>query len=365
MRVLLGAGAAVSLATLGLVGALVAGHDGKPNQKTIREQCETTEGDGLAECLAEKLTAGVPDGGLPEAMYTLHELAKSDTDVGPLCHDISHRIAQRVYGSIPLREILKVDDTTCLWGLQHGALEAFGVHADETRFWEELPSACGGIEPGSELRNQCGHGLGHAISVRQIGDVYAADSACWRVEAEDVGACVGAVLMAYSTGNPSLIAEDAVELPKVPVEEVAYMCTKFTAGSQRACWGGFWSFYPAEYLTREKFEEVALGCQRAGEYHAECSRGVGEMTVFRGSGMELDASTLADAFNVGVDVCEGGELDPRSCISGVSYAAMNRWIYTLNDLSESIPDLCSGLDGEKREGCLAGREQIENIRSQP
>ena len=250
-----------------------------------------------------------------------------------VCHVVAHEIGRRAIKSgESVVRLLDLDDGGCLYGYQHGVLEGWSLQSGLEVLVAGIPGACAAYDDGGTLgglgvnevayaRGSCAHGIGHAISLQNIGSVAEAVAYCAGVGEGQIGGCAGGVFMAYSSENPSQGgSSEALSLEKGEVEG---LCLQLTGEFAEECWSKLWLLGSRVGIPAT---EIAKLCPTDGA--EKCGRGVGEGLYYENS-LEAVAAIGKCPENV-----------KTQCIYGVAWAEANVWAGSGNT-RENYTSVCT------------------------
>jgi hypothetical protein len=272
-----------------------------------------------------------------------------DSETANKCHTLAHLIGRAaVKSGEGVESLLDLDDGRCLYGYQHGVLEGWSLSVDLETLVNKIPEACSAYKDGKTkgglgameidyAKGSCAHGVGHAISLQNVGTVKEAVMYCSGVEEGQIGGCAGGVFMAYSTENPSQGGEaGSLNLTKTEVET---LCNELSGEYQVECWSKLWLLGTRVGL---KAGDVAKLCLKgAGE--SKCARGVGEALYYEND-MEADEAISKCPIEIGV-----------GCIYGIAWAEANSWAGS-GGSRETYVSVCTELKDVELENCRKEEE---------
>jgi hypothetical protein len=262
-----------------------------------------------------------------------------------VCHDVSHH-AGRALGPELLDQVLRADDGVCHFGLSHGALEGWALAADESEFSATWAGVCDNADAGPRRQN-CVHGLGHAVAVRYgegFGDLLVR---CNALNRDDRSSCVQGVVMAYLTSRRSLgPGEQLTPVERQSDDELARSCNRGVDGVADACWGQLWQLVePGDAGTY--LSTLSELCPTAGPHTEVCWIGLGRALVWR------EPPTDPDGFDVTIDTAVGRCRTVKGssgCISGVADAAA-AWWEANHDNMDAYPGVCDRVEARLAAAC--------------
>lgn len=259
------------------------------------------------------------------------------------CHSVAHEVGRRaVKSGAGVERLLDLDDGRCLYGYQHGVLEGWSLQSSLEEVVGGIPTACRAYEDGRTVGGlggeeteyaigSCAHGLGHAISLQNLGSVAEAVAYCGGAGAGKVGGCAGGVFMAYASENPSQGGSGgALRLDR---DEVLNLCPSLAGEWAQECWSKLWLLGSRVGI---RAEEVAAACPKSGA--EACGRGVGEGLYYEKS-LEVVEALEACPSNV-----------REQCVYGVAWANANSWVGSGNS-SEGYESICGTIGEINVEAC--------------
>lgn len=235
----------------------------------------TATEDDLIECLGynkegcqdEWISRKIEEGG-PGGAVALVGGSRSPV-VAASCHTLMHKIGIQAHNTNPdgdLRDLLLLADSDCQFGYQHGVFIAASMDIqDDNVFIETVYGACSAYDGNEYNRTSCRHGIGHAATLRERGDVVSAsNNLCSKMPSDSTHCVTGAVMEWVS----SFAREAAAKNPAL-----RDVCSDIADALQQSCWReipGLWQ------MLGESGAESLVRCSGLSQENKEyCSRGVG------------------------------------------------------------------------------------------
>ncbi len=282
------------------------------------------------------------------------------------CHDVMHALGQVLLerGNDPL-ELLNGAPQACLAGFPHGVVEGLGLTASEEVFMGTIPRLCLSFAVDSRARTDCAHGIGHAISLRKVGNVVSASNMCTMLAPDDQKQCAQAVFMAYTTPGAALSQDIYVETEKVAESELPTLCDAVDDAVEVVCWDNLWMFYPESLDADVSYPKLSAVCTKAGEFEEMCFRGAGMLLFFRtdAASQPQTAQSLSEKMLSLSKRCPSGADEPF-CVQGVAYAA-TLWWGTLGRSFTEYPSPCPAFTGRVRSACELGEKYLRDAEFDP
>jgi hypothetical protein len=265
------------------------------------------------------------------------------------CHSVAHEIGRRAVSSgVGVERLLDLDDGRCLYGYQHGVLEGWSLQSSLEEVVLGIPVACRAYEDGQTLggltagetgyaTGSCAHGLGHAISLQNLGSVAEAVAYCEGAGIGNIGGCAGGVFMAYASENPSQGGSGTTL--RLNREEVLGLCTSLSGEWAAECWSKLWLLGSRVGISAA---EVASVCPPSGA--ETCGRGVGEGLYYEKS-LESGEAIKACPSNV-----------REQCVYGIAWANANSWVGSGNQKKDYV-SICGDVSGINTETCRTNEDE--------
>ena len=324
------------------------------------ESCETAP--SPAKCVAELLADEVSSKSISTVVGVFEENAPSFVR----CHDVMHALGQVLLerGNDPL-ELLQGAPQSCLAGFPHGVVEGLGMTASDEMFFSTIPKLCLSFNVDSRARTDCAHGIGHAISLRGVGNVVRAANMCTLLATDDQKQCAQAVFMAYTTPGAALSQDIFVQTEKVEEAELPTLCNELADSVEVVCWDNLWMFYPESLTAAVAYPRLQAVCATAGEFEEMCFRGAGMLLFFRtdAAAQPQNAEDLAIKMLNLAKECPSGAPEPF-CVQGVAYAS-TLWWGTLGRSFTEYPSPCPAFTGRVRSACVLGEKYLRDAESDP
>lgn len=249
------------------------------------------------------------------------------------CHNIMHTVgtlAQQTIKDESLSVLLSHGKDSCQYGYQHGVMIGLALEIpDDDKFVKTVYDACAELPPGSYEVGACQHGIGHAATVRTVGDVVkAAETLCSKMP-ENAGTCVTGAVMEWVTSY------SRAQYQKDP--SVTDICSRLRDDYQTSCWRelpGLW------VSLREASTTSLQRCGNLQEYYMrECSKGVGyrsdKDSTCSYSNEEVAGYCLAGRAIVFYEVYHNTRNDASTVVCGAGETPRAREICTI-ELSPTV-----------------------------
>ena len=306
-------------------------------------------------CLGEVLISVIEESGSESGVAAMHTLITQDPLATTACHQAAH-YAGRHYTSVEdIIRLLKAEDGTCDFGLTHGAVEGLHTIEDDAEFYQAAIRVCEPMQSGV-IRYNCGHGLGHAIALRERGSITQLVSACGQLLADDQAGCMTAAAMAYTSEKASFADDVAIEIPSIPDEQLADLCESVSGEAASTCWQQIGGMYLGDLAGFPTWGETTCRRAVANGYGPRCANGYGQALYFQQTNAgDLSEAGIVGNFEAATLACMPGELQ-IDCIVGVSGAAASYWSAERASF-EGYPDLCGEYSEPIRSACLEPERQ--------
>jgi hypothetical protein len=308
------------------------------------------------QCVGDALVEHANSEGIDVVMKDLSEMVNKSPDDVSLCHSIAHYASRQLVERFSVREMVSVDNGSCDFGFAHGAVEGLAEMYPES-LQEQALELCTGLDEGSFRRDNCAHGIGHAFTMTSGASFSSSTQECAALYTPDQVGCLGAVLMAYSSGFASISEDVSVRLPVVDPVELVEVCDTLTGDLQVRCWSGAWMMFQERDAVR-LHDQLAMVCRSAPTepLRAGCGNGLGQAMFFRSSpDVDQDPSKIRAASSLAVARCLEGELR-NPCIQGVALGAAAWWAEAHTSFGE-YQSICPTLTGTENEWCVDGESE--------
>jgi hypothetical protein len=306
-------------------------------------------------CLGESIVAVIEDRGAAAGVGEMLRLVEADPMATTACHQAAH-YAGRQYQSVKdIIELLEVEDGTCDFGLTHGAVEGLHRLQDDAEFYDAADQICASV-PAGVVQYNCAHGLGHAIAIRDKGEIAKLMHSCGQLKEAYQTGCVTALAMAYTSEKASFADDVAVEIPPIADLDLAGLCESVSGEAANTCWQQIGGMYRGDLQNFSDWGNVT--CARAVEagYGNRCANGYGQALYFQQTNAgNLEADSIRGNFEAATKNCLTGEI-LIDCIVGVSGAAASYWSAERSNF-DGYPDLCGGFEEPIRSACLGPENQ--------
>lgn len=282
-------------------------------------------------------------GGPTAALDELATLMAADEYVTAQCHQISHDIGHSaaVQAGGDIAAAFTYGTSTCWSGYYHGVVEQTIEQFTDDDLTARMSTICPAdpADPYSFDRYNCVHGLGHGVTIRTGGDVFAALPFCDALaDPWDRSSCDGGVFMeniieaqAGST-TTSLDPDDPVYPCNAVGDDHKYQCYQMVTSS--ILWRNGYD-YAAAFETCDSVEEG---------YVAVC---------YRSMGRDISGGSLLDPVET-VALCSlGSEAFRTECFEG---AAANATLDHRDGVKST--ELCDAVEPRYQVKCYAARDQI-------
>jgi hypothetical protein len=268
----------------------------------------------------------------PKATVKLVNESRIDVIVTS-CHSVMHTVgtlAQQTIKDQSLSVLLSHGKDSCQYGYQHGVMIGLALEIpDDDKFVKTVYDACAELPSGSYEVGACQHGIGHAATVRTVGDVVkAAETLCSKMP-ENAGTCVTGAVMEWVTSY------SRAQYQKDP--SVTDICSSLRDDYQTSCWREI----PGLWVSLRESSTTSL--QRCGnlqeDYMHECSKGVGyrsdkDSTCFY-SNEEVAGYCLAGRAIVFFEIYHNTRNDASTVVCGAGETPRTREICT-RELSPTV-----------------------------
>jgi hypothetical protein len=263
-----------------------------------------------------------------------------------LAHRIGHSAAVRYGGDISAA--FKFGDSVCWSGYYHGVVEQTIENMTDADLTARMSSICPidatAANPYTFDRYNCVHGLGHGVTIRTKGDVFAALPFCDALtDGWDRSSCDGGVFMENiieaQAGNAdvSLKADDPVYPCNAVAESHKLQCYQMVTSN--ILWRNGYD-YAAAFRTCDTVEAAYIG------------------TCYRSMGRDISGGTLLDVPRT-IELCNlGGEQNRLECILGAAAnATLDR-----RDGAKST-ELCDAVDPQYQQPLRRARPGPQHVLS--
>ena len=351
-----------------LLVSLAACGSGETGERALIEASGTCPGRGEAyvehyTCVGERLVEVIDAHGSEAGVAAMHALILDDPMATTACHQAAHYAGRQYTEVAEIIKVLSAEDGTCDFGLTHGAVEGLYRIEDDGEFYRAITQVCGSMQPGV-LRYNCGHGVGHAIAIRERGSIGELVASCGKLEPEDQTGCITAAAMAYTSEKASFAEDVAVEIASIPDKDLADLCESVKGEAASTCWQQIGGMYLGSL--RDFPQWGTQTCIRAAEvgYGARCANGYGQALYFQqAKATDISESAIESNFEAATKECLDGALN-IDCIVGVSGAAASYWSAE-KDSFDGYPDLCGRFEEPVRSACLdpenLWRQNLESL----
>jgi hypothetical protein len=312
-----------------------------------------TPGDGsLSRCIADTLTV-TADRTPAETIAVLYAWNRSYPEHGIVCHNVAHYLGQDWVARYDPGELIVLDTGYCDGGLVHGVVEGLAFVADDATFNSVIPTVCSQLEPQSSARQQCAHGAGHALVLRNPAGFLDMVERCTVVPEVDHTSCYTAVLMTYAANNASLSTE-ALPVPIVALDpsSLPTLCHSVPSTMVQKCWDGLWQLYPPELSVDALAVALLDACVEAATtgWERHCASSVGQM-LFQSTPHGTEAEQIRNEVRTAVDRCPVSIAEV--CTAGVT-ATATAWYAALHGSTDGYLSACAAPEVRFPAACLAG-----------
>lgn len=320
-------------------------------------------------CLAQILVVAHDTGGVPAMVHEMdvmdHDPQLAAGNGEHPCHLAAH-IAGRalVTPAADLAGQLAGDTGVCSMGFLHGTVESYGRQSTDQQAVAELTELCPRISERyvsyPKFRQECNHGVGHALAFRFNGDPARGVPACQRI-----GDPVGRIECVSAFSMTAGVIVNNVRSRNLPVDQwlpaelgtmPLHVCATMPDQDAKACFVGMGQFARTgdRSETLRRIGEAATFCGTlTGDMARTCAIAVGQNGVDVSSG--VGASEQARVCQLLVD-------DPArvDCLAGVQMGRMAGGATSLYDPALAA-DACTGLDLADRRLCPVDGQALADI----
>lgn len=245
--------------------------------------------DDRVACVSGRFQTAVESEGVPAALRSLEEVARSSPKIEEACHQAGHVSAPRIFEPDAVKHRLYDAASVrgdCAEGLFHGMMiVAMDGRGSASR--DALAEVCASDRMQAvELRTSCVHAIGHGLGAKSaLSPALTACEGYYRPGNDLAGHCYSGVFMQYGMDRVEQMRRSG---------DIAGHCRAYDGELAWLCY----SYVPSNGVALGWSSERVLGtCQRspqASSARAACLGGVGNGRLQDGSGLCMKLDDAAD-----------------------------------------------------------------------
>lgn len=291
--------------------------------------------------------------GIEESIGVVEEMKSAERDFIPLCHSAYHSIGQTAPTVMDASDALLLSTQACQAGYIHGVIQIWATQITAEELSVQAPEFCTPLRtPALDVMFPfCGHGLGHAISLRYPESISKVAQICEGTTGVE-SPCLEGAIMEFG-GSDHVTINIKEELGVDPTASLTQdqrenLCSWVPDLMRDRCWQKIFMLWSDVYDDGPAFVER---CARADTpaHVTGCIRSFGELAFYEAA--PLSVTDSPEELSAALEPCQA----LTNAMHTTCYAGLIETLWRDEPLTGAPVDtVCPSLPNAAREGCVEG-----------